>query len=802
MAFDFFRRRQKLVIIVMVILMVSFLISFQGLEMLFPSRDPSKLPVGQTQSGKILGRQVSQAGGDLQILSDYLRLGELRSEAVLPYLQLLNMGDRSELAFVLLQQEARNMGITVTGAEIDVFLSQLGWQGAELESLLDRLRSQGQTIGMDNLRSSVGKWLLVQKAYESAVVLAPPSEQHLKHLYQDLKENIQLQYVRVPAEKYLDQVAEPSAEEIDQQFQAFRNVLSATDNMDAPQETFPATDSFGFGYKQPNRVKVDYLLVQHEPLRRALEPSAEEILRYFEAHRDQFTKEVPLATQPSTAPATQPAPTRSVRKTLREAEEEVVAAATEELVQANVDAILRFAEAEVARLASQGNLKEGQSPYDQVAAQVTLGPDDQTVRDALEREVPRAVIDRIAQMPLDKAVRELARGVKLQTIVYPWGRHGEFDVDPKVKVTLRAQDKLTLGAALEQITQQVFGPTTPATAPATQPKTQPASKPTTQPVQIRWGMFTRLRANSREVLFPYGGEESLRMFPIAVGKTALVDRQELAENQLLRSASSSQQFFGGQWLTETAFQAAPFQKSDKQTGSTVRLNEDRRAYVFGDTMGVMLWRLTQAVPAYVPETIDSIPGLRQQVARDIKIKKAFEKARQEAQKILASGKAMEEAAKARNLDLTKTEMLPRKQEVNLQQMQMMRARLTGHQPGLEILLVQPVEFVPSRVPGLSLPTDAIREEFLKQAFALAPENPEASVKDPSKPAVIALPSDGSVLVAQRVDYRPPVVGEYEDQYRPRLANQALAIRQWRIRSEWFNWDNLAKRTGFTFAENK
>lgn len=801
MAFEFFRKRQKLVIIVMVVLMVSFLISFQGLDMLLPSRNPDKQPIGHVPGGDVLWGEVRRAQSDLEILREHLGLGFVRAEPSLLYLELLGMEKDAALGFVLLQREARDMGITVSDSEIDGFLAQLGLEGASLQSLMRRLEGRDSNLNLTDLRSTVRNWLLVQKAYEGAMALTPPSEPSLKHLYRDLHENIQLQYVRVPAEKFLDQVAQPSDQEIATQFKTFRDVLSAEDNFRDPAKSFPTADSFGFGYKQPDRVQIEYLVVNLEPLRRATEPTAEEILRYFEAHPNRFTKEVPLATQPTTTSPTQPAPTRTVRKTLREAEEQVVAEVTEELVQANVDAILRAAEAAVTRQASQGGTK-GKPAYQQAADEMTLAPDSDAVRESLDREVPRAVIDRIAQMPLEKAIRELARGVGLQTIVYPWGRHGEYNIDPQIKVTLRAQGKLTLAAALDQITQQVFGPTTPAT----QPKTQPATKPTTQPVQIRWGMFTGLRTNSRRVLFPYAGEESLRMFPVTVARTELADRQALIKQDLLRSATVGQQLFGGEGVIDLAMDSVPFQTEKDKQGSGVRLGEDRRAFVraqgFGEIAGIMVWRLTQAVPAYAPETIDSVPGLREQVIRDLKIKKAFEKARQAAQEIVASGKGLEEVAKARDLSLDKTEMFSRKREFSPQQRAMLQAQFSGRQPGLDIYLAKPVEFIPSDVSGISLPTRETREAFMEQAFALTPKDPESTDKAPSKPTVIAVPSDRAAVVAQRVDYRPPVVGEYEDQYRPRLASQMLANRQWLIRTQWFDWKNLTERRGFTYAKQE
>ena len=68
MAFAFFRRRQKMVIIIMAVLMVSFLIGFQGFQTLF-AKKPGERVLGRTTQGEIRVRDTEMARSDLDVVS-------------------------------------------------------------------------------------------------------------------------------------------------------------------------------------------------------------------------------------------------------------------------------------------------------------------------------------------------------------------------------------------------------------------------------------------------------------------------------------------------------------------------------------------------------------------------------------------------------------------------------------------------------------------------------------------------------------------------------------------------------------
>src|SRR4030042_247536 len=82
MALGFFRRRQKLVMILMVVLMVAFLIP-TGIRGLF-SPDPSQTPIGEVAGKKIPHYMLLEADMQIRLLRDWLGLGSGRSQYLRP----------------------------------------------------------------------------------------------------------------------------------------------------------------------------------------------------------------------------------------------------------------------------------------------------------------------------------------------------------------------------------------------------------------------------------------------------------------------------------------------------------------------------------------------------------------------------------------------------------------------------------------------------------------------------------------------------------------------------------------------
>ncbi|MHC4984026.1 MAG: hypothetical protein ACYTF6_12775, partial [Planctomycetota bacterium] len=145
MALRFFYRRQKLVFIVMVILMVSFLVGFQGFKIACEA-GRGGLTRGHTRWGKIRDRDFRSAGGELAILRALALLrgplapGRQKIIYILSGPQLgvagVDRADDMALAYALLTREAEEAGVRVTDGEVENFLAGWGYGGEGRKKLI------------------------------------------------------------------------------------------------------------------------------------------------------------------------------------------------------------------------------------------------------------------------------------------------------------------------------------------------------------------------------------------------------------------------------------------------------------------------------------------------------------------------------------------------------------------------------------------------------------------------------------------------------------------------------------------
>jgi len=829
MAFGFFRRRQKMVVIIMVLLMVSFLIGSQ-LQRLFSGAGSRQNPVvGEVWGDEITVRDMEMARSEMEQLARFAGLGQrFGGPQHSAFNAVWRNGARTRLVYCLLEREADRAGIAVSQEEVNAYLQSVGLVEEYYDNRIVEVREKG--ISEDRFRGMIARWLKIAKAYSAAEITSPPSLAEVRRAYRDQNEQINLRVVRIAAEDQLTDVPETVADaDILQQFKQ---------NASKVPGRFESTDAFGFGYLVPNRVRIGYLLINRDSIARAVRPRQKVIEDYWLDHRDEFTKEVPVSTpgatsKPTTKPTSKPA-TRTVVKTLAEATDEVVDRLTPGLVTQRLDSLTTLLDQ--ARNTLDADSDDGTiAAYEGIFTSMAL-----PAREVLGRTIRTQFTAR----PLDQAVATIARDAGLTGICYPWGTHGKYELDPKVRVSLDASSGMTLAVALDRITAQAFAQ--PAEKPkdddkktddkkddktaGDKPKDTP--KDIVPPPTLRWAMCRGLR----NMLFCSGGD--IEMFPVTVGTTDLLAPDELMRHEVLRGART--QMYGGTDLVAAAFSAKEF--GPKGRSSVVQAGKDAPGSMFVP-QGRVLWRLLEASkahPAAGPEAkIGDLPeDLRMRVAQDVRLKLAFGKATEMAKAIAAAAKTdgLESAVKAKKLETTETGLFSRKAAVPLQQVIAIQA-LTTRMEGLDPLSLPPYMHVWNRVAGVSLPTrnlvremptlqvfvqqlqqrDAIQaymfqsrltfsadmfgEQFMRKAFSLMPADLEkrGPGKTPSV-GVFLLPARKEVYVLQRIDHIPLVASEFEADGGRLTGGQLVENNRWRGMMQWFAANNVIARTGFTEAD--
>ncbi len=795
MAFEWFRRRQKLMIGLMVALMISFLVGYTGFEMLFRT-DPMKFELGTTEFGDMTQGDLLRASNDL----DALRMIGLTS---LPMLMLEDVNaaeQKAELAYALLVREAEQNDVTVTDADIFGFI---GYEPdtADYEGWLSQIRSRVE-ITEQSLHGMIRRWLMVQKNFSASLVRTPPSEPRIRELFRDLAEQINLRVVRLDAERYLEEVSEPSAAAIREQFDKYRSQRPGV--VRNPRD-------LGFGYRQPDRVRIQYLLVRRGPVRRALTFSEEQIERFYRENREMFTRTAPVETQPTTAPATAPAETQpaerppatqTVQLSFGEAYEDVKEALRQRRLGTHLEDVVARTEQVVRDAPEDFEGNPLQWAYDQLRR-----PAEGMLSKPVE--IPGGA----GTTPLKTLIRRLERAAGLSRIVYPWGAHEDVQIDPDIEIAHKASYP-TLQTALTDIGRQIrlkdIVPSDAETRPTTAPATAPSEKsdlPT-----LSWAGARGFPG----VLFPVKG---IDLFPYEAGETDLLGAQELRNHPILANTAPSLR--GGQGVGELAFEAKPFVSGPQQTPSMEvgQYGAPMFAASTVELLGKVVWRLAEARAAHDPQSIDDAPDLREQVVRDLKIKRALERAARQARTLMNEANRRDDKLvsilQATDLPHFQTGLFSRREMVLPQQQMRMRlqiARAYGQIGDAEYAtglrrsqMVRPVVFQVARVPKLDINRPVVRRHLVNEVFKLIPRTRTQPAE--SSVAMLSLPAERTVLLVQRIGYRPPLEAVYTGQ--KRLDELALApegqspelflrntldeLRFWQLSRAWFQFANIAQR---------
>lgn len=199
--------------------------------------------------------------------------------------------------YYLLQYEAREMGLApqhesarefLSSPNADVGVSQpngsvIGWT-----NLVDETQKGMAERSMANL-------IMVITAFGRAMDSVKVSDPLVTHELAQRLQQIKVRVVDFPVKEYESKVGTPTAEQLQQQFDKFSK-------NEANTEKGPS-NPFGFGYKYPNRVKVQYISIPRTQIRKTVQATKDtyawdvEANRYYLQHQSEFPTTAPATTQ-------------------------------------------------------------------------------------------------------------------------------------------------------------------------------------------------------------------------------------------------------------------------------------------------------------------------------------------------------------------------------------------------------------------------------------------------------------------------------------------------------------------------
>jgi hypothetical protein len=274
------------------LLMIVFLI--QPVMSMFQA-DPLKVSLGSIQGGELTRGDVMAAASDLEVLRRFGLFLDIDPDA-------MNTND-DPLRFALILKDAQNLGLSASLREVTQLQLQVGQSQADLELIASRMNTTPSYI-----RQTIRHWLIVQQykelmaaqthlagqnramlfrgalrdpqryrdyeamAYGTSLLSKPLVE----HFLQDQGARVSGQVVVVQADQFLSEAAMPTGDEVRSLYEQFKDALPGRG------------EPYGFGYRVPDRVKIEYLSISMDEAKRKIKISEADALGHYRQYPERF----------------------------------------------------------------------------------------------------------------------------------------------------------------------------------------------------------------------------------------------------------------------------------------------------------------------------------------------------------------------------------------------------------------------------------------------------------------------------------------------------------------------------------
>ncbi|MDW8262389.1 MAG: hypothetical protein RMJ35_07665 [Phycisphaerales bacterium] len=311
--YKWFQKNNKyLLAFIMIFLMIAFLLpsTFQGC-------DPARMAIGTVYGRRITEPDAAQAYQEYNFVRQNIFVPTVingqQSWQPLIYATTLRLADRAieenKLMYFLLREEARQLGVILPPSQLDLVLAQVGFRLpdnriVDFDSVPNRFEKQ-------YARQALANVLSVEAAFARALANIKVSEPQRKAEAAMQLQTLTLGLVPFNVDSYLAQAPAPSRQQMMEQFEKYADTLAGQASRENP---------FGFGYKFPDRVKLQYLLVKPQAVREAVLAQKSdydwevEARRYYISNPSAFPTTQQAATQPGATTQTVTVPFEQVRQ--------------------------------------------------------------------------------------------------------------------------------------------------------------------------------------------------------------------------------------------------------------------------------------------------------------------------------------------------------------------------------------------------------------------------------------------------------------------------------------------------------
>jgi len=192
-----------------------------------------------------------------------------------------------EIYWLLLKDEARQAGIGVSREEaanqLAMIIPQLTKGGTYAQQINNIVNYQG--VSEEQVQQMFADLLTVLEYAKMMCSMELVTLRQARHEARWQDETMDIDYVRFDAGLFSDTAAEPTGEQIAEHFQKYKKFAFGQVSQDNP---------YGFGYKLPDRVALEYIAVEMNDIAGTVQmPTEEEIEEYYQRNKTTFTQRVP-----------------------------------------------------------------------------------------------------------------------------------------------------------------------------------------------------------------------------------------------------------------------------------------------------------------------------------------------------------------------------------------------------------------------------------------------------------------------------------------------------------------------------
>ncbi len=278
-----------------VILMVTFLVGYSYQSGMGGSGDAFVL--GKLNGQPVTKGKLTRARIDIRILRHLPALADLQ---LYPMWLSQRSDTRAAIQFYLLLREARESGFYPDVGDINILVKQKALRKQIGELLANSNYAQPNVVqALEDLTTIDQLQVFVGGACR-------PSAPQLSHFISELGTSVKVRYARMRASDTADSMPPPSAAQLQSLFTAYRSTLAWNAGSPTPPPLING-HRYPFGYRYPDRVKIEFLKFDRDAVLAKLKPTIDDIqaaYAYYQSHLDDFA---------ITPPDTATAPARAAR---------------------------------------------------------------------------------------------------------------------------------------------------------------------------------------------------------------------------------------------------------------------------------------------------------------------------------------------------------------------------------------------------------------------------------------------------------------------------------------------------------